>query len=44
MMNGRQIRDTITTARQFAKHKGWKMEYGELKHVIELAGDRGGGF
>ncbi|KAL2839543.1 hypothetical protein BJX68DRAFT_279366 [Aspergillus pseudodeflectus] len=44
MMNGRQIRDTITTARQFAKHKGWKTEYGDLKHVIDLARDRGGGF
>ncbi|KAL3447312.1 P-loop containing nucleoside triphosphate hydrolase protein [Aspergillus insuetus] len=42
-MNGREIRDTITTARQFAQFKRRKMEYADMKHVIELAKSRGCG-
>jgi hypothetical protein len=37
-MNGRQIRNAITTARQLAIYKGMKMNYENLKHVIEVAG------
>ncbi|WAO92379.1 Hypothetical protein NCS54_00988500 [Fusarium falciforme] len=36
-MNGRQIRNAITTARQLAKFKGDEMEYRYLKHVIETS-------
>ena len=37
-MNGRQIRNAITTARQLAMYKEVQMDYGHLKHVIEVAG------
>ncbi|KAK7994554.1 hypothetical protein PG991_016142 [Apiospora marii] len=37
-MNGRQIRNTITTARQLAKFKKRPMGYGHLRHVIKVAG------
>jgi SpoVK/Ycf46/Vps4 family AAA+-type ATPase len=36
-MNGRQIRNAITTARQLAKFKGELMNFGHLKHVILVA-------
>ncbi|PYI09863.1 P-loop containing nucleoside triphosphate hydrolase protein [Aspergillus sclerotiicarbonarius CBS 121057] len=37
-MNGRQIRNAITTARQLAKFKGRNMSHVELKHVIYVGG------
>lgn len=37
-MNGRQIRNAITTARQYAEWKGTTMTYEHLKDVIEVAG------
>ncbi|KAK4937049.1 hypothetical protein LTR10_022235 [Elasticomyces elasticus] len=37
-MNGRQIRNAITTARQYAEWKGKIMTYEHLKDVIEVAG------
>lgn len=37
-MNGRQIRDAVTSARQLAMYKEVQMDYGHLKHVIEVAG------
>ncbi|KAF7534383.1 hypothetical protein G7054_g6264 [Neopestalotiopsis clavispora] len=37
-MNGRQIRNAITTARQLAKFKGKSMGFGHLRHVIKVAG------
>lgn len=37
-MNGRQIRNAITTARQLAQFKGKNMSYMHLKHVINVAG------
>ncbi|KAI0534775.1 hypothetical protein GGR58DRAFT_43234 [Xylaria digitata] len=37
-MNGRQIRNAITTARQYAKWKGETLTYAKLKDVIEVAG------
>jgi len=37
-MNGRQIRNAITAARQLAMYKEVQMDYGHLKHVIEVAG------
>ncbi|KAJ3577865.1 hypothetical protein NPX13_g2702 [Xylaria arbuscula] len=37
-MNGRQIRNALTTARQYAKWKGEKLNYAKLKDVIEVAG------
>ncbi|PLB34979.1 ATP-binding protein [Aspergillus candidus] len=37
-MNGREIRNAITTARQLAKFKGKKVSHAHLKHVIEVAG------
>ncbi|KAK7999451.1 hypothetical protein PG990_012051 [Apiospora arundinis] len=37
-MNGRQIRNTITTARQLAKFKKRPMSFGHLRHVIKVAG------
>jgi SpoVK/Ycf46/Vps4 family AAA+-type ATPase len=37
-MNGRQIRNAITTARQYAKWKGETLTYAQLKDVIEVAG------
>jgi SpoVK/Ycf46/Vps4 family AAA+-type ATPase len=36
-MNGRQIRNAITTARQLAKFKKVPMNYGHLKHVIKVS-------
>ena len=36
-MNGRQIRNAITTARQLAKFKGVDMSYVHLKHVIGVS-------
>ncbi|PYI06177.1 P-loop containing nucleoside triphosphate hydrolase protein [Aspergillus sclerotiicarbonarius CBS 121057] len=38
-MNGRQIRNSITTARQLAKFKGRNMSYEDLKHVIGVASE-----
>ncbi|KAL3470136.1 P-loop containing nucleoside triphosphate hydrolase protein [Aspergillus californicus] len=37
-MNGRQIRNAITTARQLAKYRGRRMTHADLKHVINVAG------
>ncbi|KAL9108145.1 MAG: hypothetical protein Q9187_008334, partial [Circinaria calcarea] len=37
-MNGRQIRNALTTARQLALYKKVKMDYSHLKHVINVAG------
>jgi len=37
-MNGRQIRNALTTARQLALYKKEPMGYAELKHVIGVAG------
>ena len=37
-MNGRQIRNAITTARQLARFQNKTMSYGHLKHVIRVAG------
>jgi SpoVK/Ycf46/Vps4 family AAA+-type ATPase len=37
-MNGRQIRNAVTTARQLALHKKVKMDSGHLTHVIRVAG------
>ncbi|KAI1418795.1 P-loop containing nucleoside triphosphate hydrolase protein [Xylaria sp. FL1777] len=37
-MNGRQIRNALTTARQYAKWKGETLTYAKLKDVIEVAG------
>jgi hypothetical protein len=37
-MNGRQIRNSITTARQLAQFKGKRMAFAHLKHVIKVAG------
>ena len=37
-MNGRQIRNALTTARQLALYKKANMDYGHLKHVINVAG------
>lgn len=36
-MNGRQIRNCITTARQLARFKGDSMTYRHLKHVITVS-------
>jgi hypothetical protein len=36
-MNGRQIRNSLTTARQLALYKGKRMDYGLLKHAIGVA-------
>ena len=38
-MNGRQIRNAITTARQLALYKGKKFCYEHLRHVIEVSGE-----
>ncbi len=35
-MNGRQIRNSITTARQLARYKEIKMNYELLKHAIKV--------
>ena len=37
-MNGRQIRNALTTARQLAKYKGRRMDYTLLKHAIGVGG------
>jgi AAA+ superfamily predicted ATPase len=37
-MNGREIRNAITTARQLARFKGKNMSHADLKHVIGVAG------
>lgn len=37
-MNGRQIRNALTTARQLALYKEVDMDYGHLKHAINVAG------
>lgn len=37
-MNGRQIRNALTSARQYAKWKNEKLTYAKLKDVIEVAG------
>lgn len=37
-MNGRQIRNAITTARQYAQWKGMTLTYEHLRDVIEVAG------
>ena len=36
-MNGRQIRNAITTARQLAKHKQQRLNTVHLRHVIEVS-------
>lgn len=36
-MNGRQIRNAITTARQLAKFRNEKMRYRHLRHVIKVS-------
>ena len=38
-MNGRQIRNAITTARQLAKFQDKRLSYDHLKHVVEVSGD-----
>jgi SpoVK/Ycf46/Vps4 family AAA+-type ATPase len=37
-LNGRQIRNVITTARQYAKWKGTTLTYEHLKEVIRVSG------
>ncbi|KAI1198056.1 P-loop containing nucleoside triphosphate hydrolase protein [Nemania serpens] len=37
-MNGRQIRNALTSARQYAKWKKEKLTYAKLKEVVEVAG------
>ena len=37
-MNGREIRNAITTARQYADWKGATLTYKYLKDVIEISG------
>lgn len=37
-LNGRQIRNAITTARQYAQWQGVTMTYAHLKDVVEVAG------
>lgn len=37
-MNGRQIRNAITTARQYAKWKGERLTYEVMKDIIETSG------
>jgi len=37
-MNGREIRNALTTARQLALYKKKRMDYGHLRHVIKVAG------
>jgi SpoVK/Ycf46/Vps4 family AAA+-type ATPase len=38
VMNGRQIRNVITTARQLARYRNKIMTYQDLNHVIEISG------
>ena len=37
-LNGREIRNAITTARQLAMYKQKKMDFWDVKHVIGVAG------
>lgn len=37
-MNGREIRNALTTARQLALYHKKRMDYGHLRHVIKVAG------
>ena len=37
-MNGRQIRNAITTARQLAQFENKDFSYTQLKHAIKVAG------
>ena len=37
-MNGRQIRNVITTARQLAKYRGQILDFELLDHVIRISG------
>ena len=37
-LNGREIRNAVTTARQLALYKKKKMGYGDMKHVIGVVG------
>lgn len=37
-MNGREIRNALTTARQLAMYKKVRMDYTHLRHVIRVAG------
>ncbi|KAL2837239.1 P-loop containing nucleoside triphosphate hydrolase protein [Aspergillus pseudoustus] len=36
-MNGREIRNAITTSRQLAKFKGKSMSYADLRHVLDVS-------
>ena len=36
-LNGRQIRNVITTARQFARHLGKDLDYADLQQVVKIA-------
>lgn len=36
-LNGRQIRNIITTARQLAKHEKKQVKYEHLTHVMEVS-------
>lgn len=36
-LNGRQIRNAITTGRQLAQYKGKSFGYAHLRHVIKIA-------
>ena len=38
-MNGRQIRNVITTARQLALYKGKRFCYEHLRHAIDVSGE-----
>ena len=38
-MNGRQIRNVITTARQLAQYKGKKFCYEHLRHAIDVSSE-----
>ena len=37
-LNGREIRNAVTTARQLAMYKGKRMDYSDVKHVIGVIG------
>lgn len=37
-MNGREIRNALTTARQLALYKKKRMDFGHLRHVIKVVG------
>ena len=38
-LNGRQIRNAITTARQLAQYKRESFAHAHLKHVLEVSGE-----